>query len=308
MEDFMIFNRDTDRLSFVKEIEFKIEKDIQKLVEKNLDVLFKLSFLTTEFPIEGYRFDTVAFNRETNSFVIIEYKRGRNESLVDQGYAYLYILLNRKADFVLLFNETTNSSRTIKDFDWSQTRIIFVSPQFTDYQKSATEFSNMPFVLYEIKQFSNGIVSLSETTHNKTAKFDNTPIEKVIDDSIQKVVKEIVVYTEQDLLNKGSEYTIELYTALKQRILELGDIKIDPKKLYVAFKGKSNICDIVVLKKELKVFINLKKGKLKDPDGLAKLVDETGHWGNGDYQVMVSDVESFDYMMTLIRQSFKENY
>ena len=48
----MIFNRDTDRLSFVKEIEFKIEKDIQKLVEKNLDVLFKLSFLTTEFPIE----------------------------------------------------------------------------------------------------------------------------------------------------------------------------------------------------------------------------------------------------------------
>jgi predicted transport protein len=303
----MIFNRDTDRLSFVREIEFKLEKDIQKLVEKNLDELFKLSFLTTEFSIEGYRFDTVAFNREINSFVIIEYKRGRNESLVDQGYAYLYTLLNRKADFVLLFNETTNSSRTMKDFDWTQTRIFFISPQFTDYQKSATEFSNMPFILYEIKQYSNGIVSVSEITHNKAAKFDNTPIEKVIDDSIQKVVKEIVVYTEQDLLDKGSESTIELYTALKQRILELGDIKVDPKKLYIAFKGKANICDIVVLKKELKVFINLKKGKLKDPEGLAKLVDETGHWGNGDYQVMISDVESFDYLMTLIRQSFKEN-
>jgi predicted transport protein len=295
-------------LETVKEIDFKLEKEMQILVETNLDILFKLSFLATEFPIESYRFDTVAFNYETNSFVIIEYKRGRNESLVDQGYAYLYTLLNRKADFVLLFNESTKATRSLKDFDWSQARIIFVSPQFTNYQKNATEFSNMPFELYEIKQYSNGVVSVDEINQNKTTKLGSTPIDQVIDTTLQKVVKEIIVYTEDDILKKGSEKTAELYSALKQRILELGDIKVDPKKLYIAFKGKTNICDIVVLKKEIKVFLNLKVGQLKDPNGFAKTVEKIGHWGNGDYQVSISDEDSFDYLMILIRQSFRENY
>ena len=113
--------------------------------------MFSLDFVATEFPIENYRFDTVAFNKDSMSFLIIEYKRGRNESLVDQGYAYLYTLLNRKADFVLLYNERFSKSCNIKDFDWSQSRIVFVSPQFTDYKKNATSFSKMPFELYEIK-------------------------------------------------------------------------------------------------------------------------------------------------------------
>jgi predicted transport protein len=304
----MIFTKEKGKLETVKEIDFKLEKEMQILVEFNLDILFKLSFLSTEFPIESYRFDTVAFNYETNSFVIIEYKRGRNESLVDQGYAYLYTLLNRKADFVLLFNERTKATRTLKDFDWSQARIIFVSPQFTIYQKNATEFSNMPFELFEIKQYSNGVVSVDEINQNKTTKLESTPIDNVIDTTLQKVVKEIIVYTEDDILKKGSEKTIELYSALKQRVLELGDIKVDPKKLYIAFKGKTNICDIVVLKKEIKVFLNLKVGQLKDPDGFAKIVEKIGHWGNGDFQVTISDEDSFDYLMILIRQSFRENY
>ena len=147
----MLFQFNNNILKNVDEVSFKLEKDIQDVVEKNLEQLFSLDFVATEFPIENYRFDTVAFNKDSMSFVIIEYKRGKNESLVDQGYAYLYTLLNRKADFVLLYNDRFSKSCNIKDFDWSQSRIVFVSPQFTDYQKNATSFSKMAFELYEIK-------------------------------------------------------------------------------------------------------------------------------------------------------------
>ena len=106
----MIFTKEKMTLTEQRESPFKLEKDLQNLVESNLKEIFNLTFLTTEFPIESYRFDTVAFNDETTSFTIIEYKRGKNESLVDQGYAYLYTLLDRKADFVLLYNEKTKKS------------------------------------------------------------------------------------------------------------------------------------------------------------------------------------------------------
>ena len=78
-------------------------------------------------------------------------------------------------------------------------------------------------------------------------------------------------------------------------------------KLYIAFKGKSNICDIVIRKKFLIVFINLKEGALIDPEGKMEMIKGLGHWGNGDYRINVDNSDSFDYLMTLIRQSYKEN-
>ena len=62
----------------------------------------------TEFAHGSLRVDTLAFNQETRSFVIIEYKRDRNFSVIDQGYAYLALLLNNKADFILEYNEAMN--------------------------------------------------------------------------------------------------------------------------------------------------------------------------------------------------------
>ncbi len=301
----MIFLNDKGSLRFRKEINFKLEKDLQNLVEKNMKAIFGLKFVTTEFPIESYRFDSVAFDEETKSFVIVEYKRGKNESLVDQGYAYLYTLLDRKADFVLLYNDVFNTSKGLKDFDWTQTRIMFVSPKFTDYQKNATAFSNMPFELYEVKQYEDGIILVDEINKNKLAKVDS--VESIKDDKITKVTKEVIVYTEKEALEKGNEIAKELYEEIKTQILNLGNVKVDPKKLYIAFKTKTNICDIIIMKNKLKIFINLKAGQLKDDLKKARLINEIGHWGNGDYEIVVEDVESLNYVMSLIKQSYDIN-
>ena len=303
----MIFINKNGSLDKIKEVDFKLEKEMQSLVEHNLNTLFSLKFLTTEFSIERYRFDTVAFNDETNSFIIIEYKRGRSEPLVDQGYAYLSILLNRKADFVLLYNECFGQSKSIKDFDWTQTRIYFVSTQFTDYQKNATDFSNMPFVLYVIKQYANGVFLVEEIEKIRSTKHEMISFGDEQNSEITKVKKEIIVYTEDTVLENGTERTKELYENLKLRILELGHVTIVPRKLYIAFIGRKHICDIEVQKKKLIVTINIKQGDLKDPTGVATDVSAIGHWGNGDYQVLVSEDEILDYLMTLIRQSYKLN-
>jgi hypothetical protein len=45
---------------------------------------------------------------ESGAFVIIEYKKDRNFSVVDQGVAYLNLMPNNKADFILEYNERSS--------------------------------------------------------------------------------------------------------------------------------------------------------------------------------------------------------
>ena len=60
---------------------FENEKELQRLCEVNLEALFGLELikrefsLKTGFAIKGKRLDTLAYDADTNSFVIIEYKR-----------------------------------------------------------------------------------------------------------------------------------------------------------------------------------------------------------------------------------------
>lgn len=105
------------RLDFIKELPFKFEKEIQTLVEKNLKSLLHLDFIRSEFALNGFRIDTLAFDIETKSFIIIEYKRDKNFSVIDQGYAYLSLMLNNKADFILEFNESQQTTLKRTDVD-----------------------------------------------------------------------------------------------------------------------------------------------------------------------------------------------
>jgi len=100
-----IFNIQNRKLSPIREKSIDLEKDIQKLTEENLEVIFGLQFVSTEFALQNFRIDTLAFDKEANAFVIVEYKRDRSFSVIDQGYAYLALMLNNKADFILEYNE-----------------------------------------------------------------------------------------------------------------------------------------------------------------------------------------------------------
>jgi predicted transport protein len=244
----------------------------------------------------------LAYDTQSNAFIIIEYKRDKNASVVDQGFTYLSLMLENKADFVLCYNETLNKTLHSNTIDWSQTRVIFVSPSFTENQRLATNFKDIAIELWEIKRYENDLISINPIKKTKSAESikpltqQNTVIKSVTD--------EIKVYTEEDHLNGSSEEITELYETFKSAIFNLtDDVEIVPKKLYIAFKKNKNIADIVIMKKGIKIFINLKKGQLDDPKNLMKDVSATGHWGNGDYETIVINTENLEYMMSLVKQA-----
>ena len=80
--------------------------------------------------------------------------------MVDQVVAYLNLMLNNKADFILEYNEAFSSSEPLKreDVDWSQSRIIFIAPEFTRYQQYAIGFKELGIQLWEVHKYSNGLL------------------------------------------------------------------------------------------------------------------------------------------------------
>lgn len=300
-----IFTSKKRQLSQLKQQKFKLEKDIQRLFEENLTLLSGYIFIRSEFSIKNSRIDTLAFDPETQAFVIIEYKRQQNSSVVDQGISYLNLMLEYKADFIVEYNEKQKFPLKRNDVDWSQSKVVFVSPAFNDFQIQATNFKDLPIELWEVNRFDNDIITLNIINKSKSApNIKAVSIEKNEEFS---TLKEIKVYQESDHLSDKSDFIQELYEDFKQGILNLApDIEINTRKLYIAFKKDRNIADIRIQQKNLKIWINLPYGELDDPKNLAKNVSNTGHWGNGDYEITIESTQYLEYIMSLIKQAIKD--
>ncbi len=291
----------------IQEEPFTKEKELQLLVESNLEVLFNLKFVATEFSVADFRLDTVAYDEETKSFVIIEYKKGKRFSVIDQGYAYLNTLLAHKGEFVLNYNEQyPDQIKRISEIEWSQTRVIFVANDYTNYQYGAVNNPNLPIDLVTVKKYANGLIDV-ETMNKTDSKQAKTTKQDDQEEANKKgLSKEIKVYTEEEHLEKGSIEIQELYEELKEIILSWdSNIRIKPVKLYNSFKLKRNIVDILVQKKALKIWINLKYGELNDPENITRNVSETGHWGTGDYEIVMKDNQNIEYIASLIKESWR---
>src|SRR5690606_7772833 len=238
-----LFNQEKNKLNTLKEKPFTLEKDMQKLFETNLEAITGLNLVKSEFTIKAQRFDTLAYDADSQSFVIIEYKRERNFSVVDQGVSYLNLMLENKAEFIVEFNESQQQNLKRTDVDWSQSKVIFVSPSFTDFQRQASNFKDLPIELWEIKQYDGGIIVVNPIKKSKSAPAIKQ-VQAAADSKISKVTRELKVYTEEDHLQGKNDDVVELYEAYKQAIQNLSpDVELQARKLYIAFKKSKNIAD-----------------------------------------------------------------
>ena len=288
-------------LKEVSERPFKLERDIQVVFEQNLKEIMALTLVRSEFTIKNRRIDTLAFDEATKAFVIVEYKRDRNISVIDQGFTYLGLMLENKADFIVEYNEQLKMNLKRDQVDWSQTRVVFVSPSFTEFQVEATNFKDIAIELWEIKQYGNGTMAINQLKKTKSAE-SIKPLAKKSKE-LQQVVDEIQVYTEDQLLATTTPEMAELYEKFKSAILNLAsDLEVKPLKYYIAFKRHSNLVDIEIQKKSLKIFLNARWGTLDDSKQIARDVSAIGHSGNGDYQIQVDSDADLEYIMSLVKQ------
>ncbi len=303
-----VFKINNSKLSEVKNVSFPLEKELQDITEKNLDNIFNLEFVSSEFKLNNFRIDTVAFDREIKSFVIIEYKRDKNYSVIDQGYSYLSLMLNNKADFILEYNEKTNHTLKKNDVDWSQSKVLFVSSAFTPYQRNAIGFKDLPIEIWEVKKYDNGTIFYNQL---KPLEADESIKTISKNKTVEKVNKEIKEYSFDDIFKKDWIKPRELFDKLREDILEI-DERIEEKinKFYIGYKiGFSNVCTIKGFKSKLEIeLVKVDKEDLKDPENKIKRVPWKKYkWGKFcSYTIKNSD--EIDYGLALIKQVYEKFY
>ncbi|WP_369794078.1 DUF5655 domain-containing protein [Salegentibacter sp. Hel_I_6] len=227
----------------------------------------------------------------------------KNISVVDQGFTYLSLMLENKADFIIEYNETLKNNLKRNEVDWTQTRVAFVSTSFTENQKTATNFKDIAIELWEVKRYENNLISINEVRKSNSAE-SIKPITQN-NEKLKSVTEQLKVYIEEDHLKGKSDDIIELYETFKTSILNLADdIEVEYRKEYIAFRKNSNFADINIQRKGLKLWINLKKGSLDDPKNLMRDVSEIGHLGNGDYELVIKNDDNLEYIMSLVKQAF----
>ncbi len=306
-----LYKLSNSKLESFKNFEFKLEKDIQNIVEANTEELFNLQLVKSEFTIQNYRIDTLCFDQENNSFVIIEYKKGSSYSVIDQGFSYLATMLNNKSDFVLEYNESTNSTLKREQVDWSQSRVIFISTSFSSYQTDSVNFKDIPFELWQIKKFQEGIIGLNQITSQSKESIKNI---KSINTEKNNILDEVSVFDEDYLLSNASQVSKELYLELKEKILGWENIKIKTTKNYISFaKGNKTKIYINLQKDRLKLHLlkridfkgNVKSAKvmfnLDDPKKIHTLF-KSSH--KEQYQILMKDNKNIDYIVSLLKQKY----
>lgn len=282
-----------------------LEKNLQSLFEQNLDELLNIIFLAHEYSTSfGGRIDSLGIDKN-GSPCIIEYKKNQNDNVINQGLSYLRWLLDHKADFEILCRNKDVSSK----IDWDSPRVICIAESYNKFDLDAADILPINIELLRYRIYEENILFLEPENYQKV-KISTTKIVKKFNNKkdasqLQKS------YTIDYHLRKASEEIKTIFYQLREKIISIDEkIKEEPKKLYIAYKLSTNFVDVEIRSKDIKLYLNVKSGKLNDLNKIAKdLVNpiSIGHWGNGDYEVKLKNEKDLEKAFNLIKQSYNYN-
>ena len=262
MSDFKLFSIKNDVVELPAS-QVSLEKELQTLLEKNMQTFFGVTFLRSEYKITNGRMDSIGID-ENNCPVIFEYKRSLNENVINQGLFYLDWLLDHKANFQLLVMEVLGKNKADL-IDWSAPCVICIANDFTKFDTHAVNQMQRNIKLVKYRKYGDDLITL---------EFLNTPqVQALVDDSAPLVAKNSKGdKTFRQHLEETSEAVRTLYTSIHDYILSLGDdISENQLKLYIAFKKVKNIVCIEVYQNNILLHlrlnpdtVTLQPGKIED--------------------------------------------
>jgi len=299
-----IFRIKQSKLNLLKERKIELERNIQNLTERNLDVIFGWEFVASEFRVGDFFIDTLAFDPESKAFIIIEYKKDKSFSVIDQGVAYLSQMLDNQDTFILEYNERLNKNLRRKDVDWSQSRVIFIADSFTNYQQNAIGFRDLPIELWEVKPYEDNLISYFQLKP-LTTKASIKTVTK--DQTIQRISKELI-YPLDHHLNRTSPKIREIFEKIREEVQNLGKVDEVSRKYFTGY-WKENVKFLVIRfqKNHLTVWIRIQGYKLNDPKNLTKVLNrKSEYWRKIYKEIRLSSLNQIPDVMYLIKQAYEK--
>lgn len=294
----------------VEEIEgasMQLEKNLQNIIEENMEVFLGVKFLATEYStgkVHNGRIDSLGID-ENNCPVIIEYKRAINENVMNQGLYYLDWLLDHRAEFKLLVMDKLGIE-ACENIEWSSPRLICMANGFTKYDIHAVKQINRNIDLIKYKNYKEELLLLEMVHTNIISDDTSKAIEKTVDEKQSKVKYK----TAQDYLEDANDELKSRFYALRDFIISLGD-DVQEKKLknYFGFKRIKNFACVEIHPKTNSVLVytkaNINEVELKV--GFTRDVTNIGHFGTGNLEIKFTNMKQLDEVQKYIESSYDLN-
>ena len=211
-----------------------IEKELQNIIEKNMQEFFGVRLLASEYKIDHGRMDSIGID-ENNCPVIFEYKRTMSENVINQGLYYLNWLLEHKANYKLLVLETYGKEAAEK-IDWSMPSVICIASDFNKYDEEAIKQINRNISLIRYKQYGTELLLFELLNTNTVAPIEVESNDRKSQQSNEKTFTE--------LYQNAPKKFREIYDELFEYTLGLGDdviqntLKLYTRKLKTSARWK----------------------------------------------------------------------
>ena len=308
-----------------EEIEFEYEYYLQQITNNHLKYLFELEFLAAEFQLPGLgdnglksdetikslKVDGLAYDKKTKSFVVLEYKKKLDPEVLKQGKKY-YKNFEEKFDH---YNEKVKTSYTeqierlheqIKtldeiddDFDLSISKVIIISPEFSDEDIKRSKTPDYPFELYTVELYKIS----KKLAHVLYKKIDQTYEKELY------VSAEDLKITRCSLLANKKDNVKGLYKDFENKLFEQFKDDLDMRYIVdgVSIKAQEEYICLVNVKNSIKIHFYIEKneewdkdandGKIRDISGIS-----TGG-GSVNYELTLNQ-DNMEYAIELINRVY----
>lgn len=284
--------------------QFKLERQLQDIIEANIEEIFGVRFVAREFTIRGEqlgRIDTLGLDYEGTP-TVIEYKRAENENVVNQGLYYVNWLVEHRGDFELAAQRRLGRDLEV---NWGHPRLIVIAQSYAKWDTYAVNRMGDGIELWRYTLYGSELLHL-ELIYGQQRTIPVPPATT----SANQDVKIETVYTLEYHLEKGSEKVQHMFHSLRDGILALaseeGEIIETPNKLYIGYRHGKNFCEVQFQARSLKLHLDIPYNLLQDHHNLARDVSGVGHWGTGDVEVKIETDDDIPYVLDLIKQSYQQ--
>lgn len=299
-----IFKISGTKLKKLNSLPLDKEKNLQALVEANLIEVLDLLFLATEYTTTfGGRIDTLAV--DTNgSPVIIEYKRNKNDNVINQSLSYLKWLKSQKPGFFekLMIDKLGKDKADKIKLDWHNPRVICVAENYSKFDIDTAEVVPLRIELMKYRYYEEGIFALEPVNVPETAAVTHAPMAVATGDTKSPQVTD-TCNSLDSLLAKAADDTKAMFAELRERIVAIDDsVTENPTGSYVGYRMGNNFAEVHIGKNQLK--IHLRPIDYVDPKGLVETIPDGYNW-TMNRRVYLKSASELEYVAGLIEQSYK---
>lgn len=296
-----VFHNVDGKLKQLNVLPLNREKHLQKLVEDNLLEVLDMHFLYSEYQTtDRGRIDTLAIDSD-GAPVIIEYKRNRNDNVINQALSYLKWLKSQKVEFFEMLVIKKLGHDKVSKIDWKNPKVICIAEEYNKFDIDTLEVISVRLELYKFRYYENNIFTLENVKgDDEQSKITEQIRTDIAVESIYKKGNEVTLDTH---LKKGLPAVQELFLIIKEKIFELDEnIEERINNNYIGYRVSKMFAEVHIQKNRLMLYLRPIDYKHDIGNRIFK-VSDSYNWVL-DRRVYINNDSDIEDVMNLVEQSY----